>query len=121
MLRSTTILDLTGDTTVAWNEESDEQMTAIIKKAMERGVTFFILEAMPDGTYQRGERLWEADEAAKHRALTIPDADFSRMVGEGKAIAVKTPAAPRRSTKVSRDPSEVARSQSIGVQPRAGG
>lgn len=115
--RSVTFLNEQGDTTIAWTADRDEEMEALIARKMEQGVTFFIIE-------ERGlrSRLNNASEAARHgRALAILDADFAQFVGEGKGELVPTPSEKTRTKKISRNPKEVASSQSVGVRQMAGG
>ena len=117
MIRSLTMLNESGDTTIAWTEDRDDEVEAIIAKKMAEGCTFFIIEP------RMGLRspLTDAADARKHRALAIPDADWAKFVGEGGGEAVKTPAAPVKKTRVSRSAKEVASSQSVGVRPMRGG
>lgn len=121
-IRATTILNKCGDTTIAWTEDRDEEMAAIIAKKMAEGITFFIIEPRLGGFLpSKKTKLTDPAQAMKGRTLSIPDEDFLAFVSDGKGETIKTPSARVKSVKVSRDPKEVARSESVGVQPRQGG
>lgn len=125
LARSLTILNEMGDTTISWAPEQDDEMQAIIERKMAAGVTFYIVPQRKPG--QRGAlrkptKLTDPAKAREHRALSIPDADFSKFVLEGKGEAIQVPA-PEKVTAAKRAKSakEVASGHSIGVQPRRGG
>lgn len=122
-IRSLTMLDETGDTTIVWTEDRDDEMEAIIEKKMrEEKIRFFIVEPRAFGWLPpRKTEIKSFDEARKHRALAIKDEDFAAFVGEGKGDAVKTPAEPTRKARLSRSAKEIAGSQSVGVRAAAGG
>lgn len=40
--RSMTLINGTGDTTIAWTEDADEKMKAAIQEKLDQGYTFFI-------------------------------------------------------------------------------
>lgn len=116
-LRSVTMLNQSGDTTIAWTEDRDDEMEAIIAKKMREGVTFFIIENRAG----LRSKLKKADDARKHRALAIPDEDLAAFVGSGAGEAVETPKEPVKKSRISRNPKEVAKSQSVGVKQMKGG
>ena len=118
MTRSLTMLNESGDTTIAWTEDLDDEIAEIIQRKMDEGVTFFIVER-EHGTRMKLE---DAADAKKHRALAIPDEDLRKFV-DGGATATVTPTPREKITKsrVSRDAEEVAKSNSVGVKQRKGG
>lgn len=116
-LRSVTMLNQSGDTTIAWTEDRDSEMEAIIAKKMAEGVTFFITE--PRAGLRT--KLKNVKDARKHRALAIPDEDFATFVATGAGDAVETPKEPVKKSRISRNPKEIAKSQSVGVKQMRGG
>jgi hypothetical protein len=118
-----------GDTTITWEPDQDDDMEKIIEKKMAAGVTFYILPQRQPG--QKGrvakpKKLTASTmaDARKHRALSIPDADFSKFVLDGKGTAMPTPcdlAEDKKSVIRAKTAKQVASGRSIGVQPRAGG
>jgi len=121
-LRAVTMLNESGDTTIVWTEDRDEEMRDIIEKKMAAGVSFFIVEPRFFGILPpKKTRVESVDDALKHRALSIPDEDFSRFVESGSGDAVKTPDAPVKGARRSKDAKEIAASQSVGVKPMKGG
>jgi hypothetical protein len=125
--RSLTMLDRTGDTTITWTSDQDDAMEALIAAKMKAGVTFFILPQRKSnrGAAPKPKPFTSFDDAKKHRALSIPDVDFSKFVLEGKGTAIPTPSSvaegKAKGVRVSTSPKEVAKSRSIGVQQRVGG
>lgn len=121
-IRATTILNETGDTTIVWTDDRDAEMEEIIRRKMSEGVTFFIIEPRFMGFLPpKRTKLDDASKANQHRALSIPDADFAKFVESGSGEAVSTPRESVRGSRVSRDASEVARSESVGTRPLRGG
>ena len=121
-VRSTTLLNECGDTTIIWTEEDDEKWEAIIAKKMKEGVTFFIVEPRFFGLLPaKRTQITNAKQALKHRAITIPDEDIAKLVESGAGEAVSSPDASIKSTGITRDPKEAAKSQTVGVKPRKGG
>lgn len=127
-MRSLTMLDETGDTTLTWEEPEDEAMLRIIEAKMAAGVTFYIIPQRKPG--QRGrvagpKPLVKSADALKHRSLAIKDADFSKFVLEGRGRAVLsaelTPIDKSQPVTRAKSAKEVASGHSVGVRARAGG
>jgi hypothetical protein len=125
LLRSLTILNEMGDTSITWQPEQDDAMEELVARKMAAGVTFYIVPQRKPG--QRGalkkpQKLTDPAKAREHRALALSDADFSKFVLEGKGEAIQSPA-PEKIDKAKRAKTakEVASGHSVGVQPRRGG
>ena len=120
--RSLTLLNEYGDQVITWSEDRDEEIEAIIQKKMDEGMTFYIIEPRAWGLLPpKRTPLENFGDALKHRALSIKDADFAAFCGEGKGEVVATPAAPVKTVRRGKTAKEVAKSESVGVQPRRGG
>jgi hypothetical protein len=126
--RTLTILNEMGDTSITWDAAQDDEMEALVARKMAQGVSFFIVPQRKPGQKGRAAKpkpLKDAAEARKHRSLSIPDADFSKFVLDGKGTAIPTPPdlVEDRKQPVRRATSakEVATSNSVGVRARAGG
>ena len=122
--RSLTMLNACGDTTLEWDSADDAAMLQIIQRKMDAGVTFYIIAKRQPG--QKGrvadpKKLVDPKDAIKHRALSIPDADFSKFVLDGHGRAIATPPGPIQTVKRAKNAREVASGHSVGVQPRRGG
>ena len=105
---------------VSWTPDLDEEMEAIIRKKMAEGVTFFVV------TRKNGKptKLEDAADAKWHRAkgLHIPDEDLRKFVETGATATVtRTPTAAIEDSRISRNPKEVVKSNSVGVKQRRGG
>lgn len=127
MDRSLILLNERGDTTITWEPAHDDDMEALIAAKMAAGVMFYIIaqrKAGQKGRTPKPKALADAADARKHRALSIPDADFSKFVLDGKGTAVLStavPAEPIATTHRAKTPKDVATGHSVGVQPRRGG
>lgn len=120
--RSLTILNETGDKTIVWSDEDDDEMEAIIEKKMVAGITFYIIEPRAWGLLPpKKTELKEFDEVRKHRALAIKDADFARFVSDGHGDVVPTPATPANTVRRGKNAKEVAQAESVGVKQKRGG
>lgn len=117
-----TVLNESGDVTLIWNEENDDAMTELIEKKMKEGFTFFIVEPRFFGLISpKKTPLADASDARKHRALAVRDEDFIAIVEGGAASLVKTPEAPVKKSRISRDAKEVAKAESVATRPLRGG
>lgn len=122
--RSLVMLNETGDTTIEWPAENDDEMLKIIEKKMAAGVSFYVIAKRQPG--QRGrvagpKPLKNPADALKHRALSIKDEDLSKFVLDGKGTVVPSATAPVETVKRAKTAREVASGHSVGVQPRRGG
>lgn len=117
-LRALTMLNETGDTTLVWTSDRDDEMEQIIARKMREGCIFYIIEPR----FGTREILRQAGDANRHRMLAIPDADFAKFVGGTHTIAVvSTPKTPVKSVRRAKTAKEVATSESVGHAPRRGG
>lgn len=120
--RALTILNDCGDQTIVWDESSDERMTEIIRKKMEQGVIFFVVEPRFFGLLPaKKTELKNADDARKHRALSIRDEDLQAFVSDGAGEVTKTPPAQVKTVRKATKPEEVAKAESVAVKPMKGG
>lgn len=106
-----------GDTTIAWTDDQDAEMEAIIQKKMDAGCSFFIIEPRM-GTRKK---LKHAADASKYRHLAIPDEDLAAFVGAGKGEAVRTPEKPAKTVRKAKTAKEAAGAETVAIQPRRGG
>lgn len=146
-IRALTMLNESGDQTIIWTPDRDQDMEKIIERKMAEGCVFYII----DPRFGTRERLLDPRDANRHRMLAIVDEDFLKFVTGGSdgipqsisdgaprhslppprtdveveelptAAAVKTPSKPVRGARRARTAKEVATSESVGTRPRAGG
>ena len=124
--RSLSMLNESGDTTLAWEPDADEEMLRLIEAKMAAGVTFYMVPPRKTnrGRAPKERPIKSASEPIelKQRALSVKDEDLSKLIANGVAKVVATPAARDTGTvRRARSAREVASGHSIGVQPRAGG
>jgi hypothetical protein len=115
--RAVTMFNQSGDTTITWEEDQDEEMAAILQKKMDAGCTFFIINSRTGGR----RKLTKPSEAMKNRHLAIPDEDLQKFVAAGKGGVIQTPSEPATVRRKARTGKEAAQHETIGLQPRAGG
>lgn len=90
MIRTLTLLNERGDTTLAWDEDSDEQMVALIDAKIKEGMTFFLLKPKAKPTVKQ-KKLKSAKDALPDRAVVMSDQDFAEMLTSGAATATDAP------------------------------
>lgn len=129
MDRMLTMLDESGDTTITWNADRDEEMEATIAKKMAEGVTFYILPP-PRAPGTRGRKpapkpLKNPAKAREHRALSVKDEDFAKLVSAGTAdVAPRSEAEGALASgevRRAKTAKEVASGRSVATRARAGG
>lgn len=127
-LRSLTMLNETGDTTIVWTPDRDDEMERIIEKKMAEGCIFFVIEPR----FGTRSMLRNPSMAFEHRMLAIRDEDFAKFVGgpvdpaagaeAHSAAVVPTPnEAPIKTVRRAKTAKEVASGQTVGVRARRGG
>jgi hypothetical protein len=119
---STRLLDETGDTTVAWDEDSESLVLPVIAKKMAEGMVFYVLEErkipfLPP----RKTKVRDLRHAAEAGAVTVADKDFLQLVGLGKATPVKHVDGEMQATRRAREPREVVCAHTVAVKPQRGG
>lgn len=119
-MRAITWLNNQGDTTITWTEPQDEAMLAIIRKKMEKGVAFFIINNRLTGNVLP-EKLTDVERARKYRSVTIPDEDFMKFVESGKGDLIPTPKESVKTVKKAKTAEEVVTGESVAVSQRQGG
>lgn len=123
--RSLTLFDRTGDTTIAWDEERDEEIRAVIEKKMAEGVRFFIVKPRLGGLVKpKKEEITDVSQI-ENNAVSIKDEDFIRLMGMCSTGIVPVDSKKEtteievvRSATTSK---EVSTNHSIGVRPITGG
>lgn len=121
-IRSVSLLNEMGDTTLVWEPSADDTMIPAIQRLMDKGVRFFIVEPRAFGLLPaKKTQVTDAKEVIQHRALTVLDEDLGKMLGDGSISAVQSPQGPVTTVKASKDAKEVAKSHSVGVKPLKGG
>lgn len=126
MHRSLTLLDKSGDTTLIWDETSDDAVLPVIEKKLSEGVTFFMLEPVAGGLAPpKRTALTDIAQVREKRALAMADKDFAALVGLGDVTVVKTEGekapARRPRARISKDAKEIATGQSVATQRPRGG
>jgi hypothetical protein len=124
------MLNESGDTTIVWTSDRDDEMEKIIEEKMAAGCIFFII----DPRFGTREPLKHAGDALRNRMLAIPDESFAAFVSARApddggtvraptvtATAVKTPDKPARVSRKAKTAKEVATNESIGMRQRGGG
>ena len=119
--RTLTMLDASGDTTIVWDEATDEKMLTVIEARMKQGYKFFILKprAIPilPPRKVRAKTIKEVRDAG---SVVILDDDLHTLFVSGDVSTMKS-SDQIDIVKKSEDASEVVTSQSVAVKPARGG
>ena len=120
---SVTLLDRTGDSTLAWSDENDDNVRAVIERKMTEGWSFFILKPRIGGLIAPKrtplKKFKELPEEA--RAVSMSDADFMTLLEEGFATKAERAASSLQTTGRAKTAAEAARADTVAVKPRRGG
>ena len=121
--RYCTFLDMSGDTTLAWDETADEKMLDLIKRKMEEGVTFWLIELRLGGILPpKKTKLTDINKIGDKRAVSLLDEDFIKVLDTGHAELTTVDS--NEETKVVRkakSAEEVASGKSVATRPLKGG
>lgn len=116
--RSMTMLNSTGDTTIAWTEDADEKMKAAIQAKIDKGYVFFITKPKNPEWMKRVKTAADI----KNREVLVLDDDMAKIFEGFDVGATREKFEESVETqKISRDPEEISRATSMVIQPIRGG
>lgn len=132
---SITFLNSTGDITISWEKDKENEMLALIDKKMKDGYTFFLLKPRAGGLLgnkkvpaENLEQIRQAgsvvvpDALAKAVVMNLGDSDVSTAVAAGSASLVSTVKKTTMDTvRRATSAAEVVASQSVAIRPISGG
>ena len=123
MMKTLTLLNERGDTTLAWDEDSDERMIALIDQKMKEGMTFFLLKPRAVASLPPLKtKLKKAKEALPERAVVLSDADFAAMLTSGAATTADAPSGDLETVGTAKTGKEAVRHGTVaGAKPLKGG
>lgn len=125
-MRTMTLFDESGDTSVAWDNEHDFEMKKIIEKKMKEGITFYIVKPRFGGLLGESKKKLTNVSQIRENKVTVHDKDmmkFFGVSGSGKMILNSTSDEEDTVEYVKQADSaeEVSQNHSVGVRPvRAG-
>lgn len=120
---SMVMLDESGDTTIVWDDDTEEQLLPIIEKKMKDGVMFYIIKerALPMLPPKK-VRAKKIAEIKKAGAAIIKDEDLAELFKSGSVMAVTANNDDEIVTvKRATEAQEVTRSHTVAVRPQRGG
>ena len=113
-----------GDITIAWEEDSHDEMLNVIARQMEQGMTFWEIEPRIGGILPpKKKKLSSVKDIKDERILSMRDGDFFKLVADGAAAAIN-PAkkGPLSFLKRLKTPKEVVKTkESVAMKPLRGG
>ncbi|HAT61337.1 MAG TPA: hypothetical protein DCS83_02145 [Prevotella sp.] len=122
--RSLSLLDSSGDTTITWDEDRDDDIRAVIEKKMAEGVRFFIVKPRFGGLGKSKTQITSVDEI-QNNTVSIEDADFIGLMSSSPKGIAAIPSNRDQTeivvVKAAKTASEVAVSHSVGIKPLVGG
>lgn len=119
--RSVTFLNEMGDVTLGWTYHNDEAMYNIIKKKMDEGMTFFIIDKKFWGLHTQKKEITSPMDAFKNRSIIMDDDDFKQAFDNGSLRLYKKTQTEIQTIGVAKDAREVVQNHSIGITQRRGG
>lgn len=120
---SVTLLDRTGDSTLAWSDENDDNVRQVIEKKLAEGWSFFILKPRIGGLIAPKKTPLKKfkDLPEDARAVSMSDADFMTLLQEGFASKVTRADGTLETSGRAKTAAEAAKTDTVGVKPRRGG
>lgn len=120
MTSSMTLLDSTGDTTIVWDEDTEQKMLEIIDKKMSEGFIFYLVKPskiplMPSRQV-RAKKLAEIKSAG---AVVIRDEALEALFRDGAIATTKSTGF--ETVGRAKSATEVVKGHSVGVRPQRGG
>lgn len=120
--RCMTLLDETGDTSVAWDESADDKMLKIIEQRMSEGFIFYIVKPFPILNVRRMVKAKSVEEIKAAGGFTIKDKQLEQLFLEGSIGTTKSKNEETiQPIKKATSAREVAMSHSVGTRPMRGG
>lgn len=142
IIGSVTLLNKTGDVTIAWDSSSKEKVIAFIQKKMSEGVKFFIVKEIAsiagisisrkknlkeknlDSLSESGEVVLKTKEdkkvAEELAKVFLDDSDAEDLVSSGAAV-VSAPVKSNEVSKVAKSAEEVYTNRTLAVPRVVGG
>lgn len=130
------LMNQTGDVTISWNDENKKAIIKIIKKKLKEGYTFFVMEerkGLAKVLPKKKVKVTSHKDLSKADAIIMDskvaqevltkvhtgDEDFDKLGNINKVDVAKTKmqSGTVETTKVSRDPEEIASSKTIATRP----
>lgn len=119
--RSMTLLNEMGDVEIAWDEDKDDEMRAIIEKKMAEGVRFFILKPVLGSFLHTKKQVKKVSDIPSNH-VKIMDSDIEAMFSAGKIALFRNESGGTIETAgVAKDAATVAKSRTVGVKAMQGG
>ena len=122
MTRSLTFLDETGDTTIVWDEDTEDQMVKIIEEKMKQGFVFYLIKPSRIPLIPaRQKKVRNIKEVRDAGSVIVRDEALSRLFQSGDiskaANSNETIITETRTT----DAKRVATGHAVAVKPARGG
>lgn len=120
-MRSMTMLDQTGDTTIVWDEDTEKALMPIIEKKMREGVVFYLIKPRKLSFLPpKKVKAKKIEEIQKAGAVSINDEALSDLFQKGMITTGKGDQE-IEVIKRAESANEVASSHSVAVRPQRGG
>jgi len=118
---SMTFLDGSGDTTISWSDDVDADMRAAIRRLMDRGYSFFVVDSLHGGKVEVSRKVTALDQLTR-RSVVVQDEALSEMF-EGGRIRVEAarPSGEVGTVRAARTVDEVSSNDTVAVRPMQGG
>ena len=108
------LLNGTGDVTIGWTEDQNEQMRDMISRKLKEGCTFFIIEKKCWGLFESKLKVRSVYDI-KGNEITIADDSLAEMFKDGMLSAGKTPQMPYTTAGYTNNVDEIMGNNTIAV------
>ena len=129
-VRTMVAANTSGDVTISWTKEQDQEMLDFIKGKLDQGYAFFEIERTRGflGLIKRERKRYIGDVGElKGRKVTfegVHDGDISKMLNSNRAVAVTKTPQQNRELKLIRGtntPDEIVKKNTVMMRPIVGG
>ena len=86
---SMVLLNESGDIVVTWSEEHEASMRELIRKKLDAGYSFFIVEKKLFGMIEKRKKVTDISQIQKGTKLLLRDDDAVRLFEDGKVKVSK--------------------------------
>lgn len=121
MQNSITFLDQSGDTTIVWDDDTEDKILKLIETKMAEGYVFYLVKKVPLLNVTRKVATESIEQIRKAGSVVLKDAELERLFLGGVVGTTKRSSTMIDTVKKATNSNEVVKSQSVAVRPARGG
>lgn len=128
-IRTTVLLNMSGDLTLSWSPDEDQKMIEFIKSKMDQGYSFFEVKRTTHFLglikTKRQHYLSNTDKLSSREVVMkdVHDAEAEAVLKSGTGAITNTPSHNEQpeTTRIIRSPQEAAQTHTVMIKPMMGG